>query len=203
MNTCDTSEWSQFFVLIISIPDEELFSETAVGCTASYFVKIIWCFRWFCNPPPLFWGSVLLYLRSPKGGCCSISDDLPCSHKLLRVHLSILCLKSPLEQRDIPLPQWTSVEDETRALGLFGHREILIFSFFASFCNKRLGLASLTTVTRGRSTPEHAPWNRIVNFDTLKMTSKGERYASMSSEKHLKHNPTIKKYNDRGLLGVW
>ena len=26
------------FVKIISIPDEELFSETYVGCTASYFV---------------------------------------------------------------------------------------------------------------------------------------------------------------------
>ena len=32
----------------------------------------------FCNPP-LFWGCVLLYLRLPKGGCCSISDDLSCS----------------------------------------------------------------------------------------------------------------------------
>ena len=41
-------------VLIISIPDEELFSETAVGCTASYFVKIIWCSCWFCKPPPYF-----------------------------------------------------------------------------------------------------------------------------------------------------
>ena len=30
----------------------QLFSETAVGCTASYFVKIIWCSCWFCNPPP-------------------------------------------------------------------------------------------------------------------------------------------------------
>ena len=30
-------------------------------------------------PPPFFWGSVLLYLRSPKGGFCSISDDLSCS----------------------------------------------------------------------------------------------------------------------------
>ena len=30
-----------FFVKIISIPDEELFSETAIGCTASYFVYII------------------------------------------------------------------------------------------------------------------------------------------------------------------
>ena len=27
---------------------------------------------------PLFWGCVLLYLRSPKGGCCSISDDFSC-----------------------------------------------------------------------------------------------------------------------------
>ena len=27
---------------------------------------------------PLFWGCVLLYLRSPKGGCCSISDDMSC-----------------------------------------------------------------------------------------------------------------------------
>ena len=42
----------RFIVWIISIPDEELFSETAVGCTASYFVKIIWCSRWFCKPPP-------------------------------------------------------------------------------------------------------------------------------------------------------
>ena len=29
-------------------------------------------------PPPLFWGWILLILRSPKGGCCSISDDLSC-----------------------------------------------------------------------------------------------------------------------------
>ena len=31
------------------------------------------------EPTPLFWGSILLILRSPKGGCCSISDDLSCS----------------------------------------------------------------------------------------------------------------------------
>ena len=29
--------------------------------------------------PNLFWGSVLLYLRSSKGDCCSISDDVSCS----------------------------------------------------------------------------------------------------------------------------
>ena len=40
-------------VYIISIPDEELFFETFVGCTASYFVKIIWCSCWFCTPPPI------------------------------------------------------------------------------------------------------------------------------------------------------
>ena len=28
---------------------------------------------------PLLWGCVLLNLRSPKGGCCSISDDMSCS----------------------------------------------------------------------------------------------------------------------------
>ena len=42
-----------FLAKIISIPDEELFSETYVGCTASYFVKIIWYSRWFCIPPLL------------------------------------------------------------------------------------------------------------------------------------------------------
>ena len=54
---------------------------TVVGCTDSYFVQIIWCSCWFCNPrpppPPRFLlRYVLLYLWSPKGGCCSISDDL-------------------------------------------------------------------------------------------------------------------------------
>ena len=32
----------------------------------------------------LFSGCVLLYLRSPKGGCCSISDDLSCSPNRLK-----------------------------------------------------------------------------------------------------------------------
>ena len=41
----------RLIVLIISIPHEDLFSETAVWCTASYFVKIIWCSRWLCYPP--------------------------------------------------------------------------------------------------------------------------------------------------------
>ena len=31
------------------------------------------------TPTPLIWGSVMFYLRSPKGGCSSISDDLSCS----------------------------------------------------------------------------------------------------------------------------
>ena len=37
--------------MFFSIPDEELFSEMAVGCTASYFVKFVLCSRWFCNFP--------------------------------------------------------------------------------------------------------------------------------------------------------
>ena len=53
--------------------------------TASYFVKIIRCSRWFCTP--LFLGRVLFYLRSPKGGCCSISDDLSCSFVLVNSNL--------------------------------------------------------------------------------------------------------------------
>ena len=40
----------KFFVKIINIPDEELFSETYIGCTASYLVLIIWCCRWFVSP---------------------------------------------------------------------------------------------------------------------------------------------------------
>ena len=69
-----------FFVKIISIPDEELFSETYVGCTDHTLSKLYDVTVGFSSPPSLiFWGSVLLDLRSPKGGCCSISDDLSCS----------------------------------------------------------------------------------------------------------------------------
>ena len=42
-------------------------------------------------------GCVLLYLRSPKGGCCSISDDLSCCFALYRV--------SPPLQRRSPAPK--------------------------------------------------------------------------------------------------
>ena len=100
----------------------ELFSETAVGCTASYFVKIIWCSCWFWPPPPLFWGwillmerellscdnllpirllynmqinmfkLILLILRSQKGGCCSISDDLSCSFKWTKVKVFVFIM---------------------------------------------------------------------------------------------------------------
>ena len=42
------------FIKIISIPDEEWFSETAVGCTASYFVKLYHVPIGFVNPSPSF-----------------------------------------------------------------------------------------------------------------------------------------------------
>ena len=38
----------------------------------------------FVTPPPLFWGWILLILRSPKGGCCSISDDLSCPFRFFK-----------------------------------------------------------------------------------------------------------------------
>ena len=40
------------FVKYMSILDEELFSEASVGSNALYFVKVIWCSRLFCTPPP-------------------------------------------------------------------------------------------------------------------------------------------------------
>ena len=43
-----------------------LFSETAVGCTASYFVKIVWCSCWFCNPP-LILRLYIAYFAVAKG----------------------------------------------------------------------------------------------------------------------------------------
>ena len=66
------------FIIII------IFSQTAVRFTAKYFIKIIECFRWFFNHHPLIWGSVLLYLQSPKTCCCSISDDLSSSLRARR-----------------------------------------------------------------------------------------------------------------------
>ena len=53
-------------VQIISIPDEELFSETAVGCTVSYFVQIIWCSCWFW-PPPLILRLTIAYFAVAEG----------------------------------------------------------------------------------------------------------------------------------------
>ena len=41
---------------------------------------------------PLISGSVLLHLRSPKGSCCSISDDLSCSWKWFCAYLLSLCI---------------------------------------------------------------------------------------------------------------
>ena len=38
----------------ISIPYEELFSETTIGCTATKFVKIVMSFFGFVNPHPLY-----------------------------------------------------------------------------------------------------------------------------------------------------
>ena len=51
-------------VRFIGIPDEKLFSETVVGCTASYFVKILCCSRWFCPPPLSSFEAVYCFVSS-------------------------------------------------------------------------------------------------------------------------------------------
>ena len=56
--------------------------------------QILGCSRWFCNPPPLIWGSVLLYLQWSKGGCCSISDYLFCSFAVVVRQYPVPDLKS-------------------------------------------------------------------------------------------------------------
>ena len=78
----------RFIVYIISIPDEKLFSVTAVGCITSYFVKIIWCSRWLSTPPPILrlyialfavaegWllldiGGFVLFLKKLKNHICT------------------------------------------------------------------------------------------------------------------------------------
>ena len=44
----------RYIFLLISFPDEELFFGTAVGCTAPYFVKIIYDIPvGFVPPPPI------------------------------------------------------------------------------------------------------------------------------------------------------
>ena len=75
---------------MISIPDEELFSETTVGLMKNYFPKrqsgtplhtsskLYDIPAGFVTIPPFIKGSNLLYLRSPMGGCYSISDDMSC-----------------------------------------------------------------------------------------------------------------------------
>ena len=54
----------------------------------------------------LFWGSVLFNMRSPKGGCCSISDDLSCSFN--DMYLAYVSHKKRRNQLfgKINLPTW-------------------------------------------------------------------------------------------------
>ena len=83
------------FVKIISIPDEELFSERASGeplHTLSKLYDVPVCFV-----IPLFLDSVFLYLRSPKGDCCSISEYLPCSYQPILMNVfknyNVACMR--------------------------------------------------------------------------------------------------------------
>ena len=74
-----------------------LFSGAAVGCVASCFVGVVRCSRPFCARP-LVWCIVLLYLLSPKGGCCSISDDSSCSFTWCLVFFVFQVVSSKLKR---------------------------------------------------------------------------------------------------------
>ena len=66
-------------------PELVLFPDLWISNTPRYFSFAL--SKWYDIPVGFvspFWGSVLLYLRSPKGGCCLISDYLPCSLKIIR-----------------------------------------------------------------------------------------------------------------------
>ena len=52
------------------------------------FIKIILCFRSVCNPAPPSIQQCLFYLRSPKCGYYSTSDELSCSWIILQVTTS-------------------------------------------------------------------------------------------------------------------
>ena len=85
------------FVKIVSIADEELFSETAVGCTGPYFVLIIWCSRWFCSPLPLSFEAVY----------CSI-----CGHRraaVARYRLFVLFLSQQKHMCNMNAIFWSNV----------------------------------------------------------------------------------------------
>ena len=68
----------RFRVLIISIPDEELFSETTVGCIASYLVQIIWFEVVYCficgrrRVAVARYRIVFFLFRNPQSWTCSI-----------------------------------------------------------------------------------------------------------------------------------
>ena len=53
----------------------------------------------FVTPLLHVWECVLIYLRSPKGGCCSISDDLSCSYgtfNIMHINYSVLVKKEEI-----------------------------------------------------------------------------------------------------------
>ena len=83
------------FIKIISTPVEEYFSKATVGCTVTYFVKL-YDVLLVLYPLPLIRASVLLCLRSPKGGCYSTLNDLSCIFlfRKSQVHTCLPNLKS-------------------------------------------------------------------------------------------------------------
>ena len=92
---------------------------------------------------PLIRGSVLLYLQSPKGGCCSISDNLSCSFN----HLTVSFIQERMPTctgettgrwcdmtviRIQPVSWWTTARSLVH-LGIFFRDSVLFFVFQKHF----------------------------------------------------------------------
>ena len=69
----ETQELWPFWHCIIIFQNDRRVHRYILYQNFRMFPLVLW------TPPPLTGGRVLLYLQSPKGGCCSISDDLSCS----------------------------------------------------------------------------------------------------------------------------
>ena len=78
-------------VQIISIPDEELFSETAVGCTVSYFVQNYMMFLLVLTPPPYFEADYCLFCGRRRVAVaryrmiCLVLDNIFYLHSKIRL----------------------------------------------------------------------------------------------------------------------
>ena len=118
----------------------------------------------FMTPP--IWGSVLLYLRSPKGGCCSISDDLSWS-SLLTIPKSVMFIftSSFRYQRLVIL---FSVGIKAFIKALIMCQVSALFSFNFSYEIKTLMLLKAAKFGRNVTQTFLRSWEQLEGETTLK-----------------------------------